>query len=49
LSESLFDASIYRSFVHSRRVPSKPDPIFEAGENGVLLATDLRRLTQIVQ
>ena len=37
LSDSLFDASIYRSFVHSRRVPSKPDPIFEAGENAVLL------------
>ena len=41
LSESLFDASIYRSFVHSRRVPFRPgaglsaqrmpDPICEAG------------------
>jgi len=40
LSESLFDASIYRSFVLSHRVPSKPDPVCEAGEKGGLLTTD---------
>jgi len=39
LSESLFDASIYRSFVHSRRAILQC-PICEAGEKGVLLATN---------
>lgn len=37
LSESLFDASIYRSFVLIRRAIFQC-PIWEAGENGVLLA-----------